>query len=141
MHVGLTYTRGMAVIRSALPDVERPLCAVCEGRGKRRVNGPQCPNCQGTGYEPRRRGPRPPAEVAFRIYDRLADLGEDLVTWRYAWTEEGAGMRDSIRSQIVEVVTEGARQNLTAKEMAAAIGISRQALDNICEGDPSGRNR
>lgn len=141
MYVGLTYTLGMAVIRSALPDVKRPLCSVCGGAKVRRANGPQCPNCLGTGWEPRRRGPAPDPVVAGRIYDALVGLGHLLRTYRYEWTDEGATQRNQIRERIREVVTEGVQANLTVKSMAKAIGISRQALDDIFRGDPSGRNR
>jgi transcriptional regulator with XRE-family HTH domain len=131
----------MAVIRSALPDVERPTCGVCEGRGKRRVNGPRCPNCQGTGVEPRRIGPRPSAEAARPIFNELANLGDDLAEWRFAKVEGAAETRESIRAQIRKAVRRGAELNLTAIEMAAAVGVSRQQLDNICNDDTTGRHR
>jgi hypothetical protein len=131
----------MAVIRSALPDVERPTCGACGGRGKRTVTGPRCPNCEGTGLEPRRKGPRPSEEVARPILNELMNLGDDRADWQYAKVEGAMERREAIREQIREVVRRGAAVNLRREDMSYALGISNQQLDNIMRGDTTGRNR
>ena len=57
---------------------------------------------------------------------------------------QGAGAveeRAAIREDIRAVVGRGMRERLTFGEMADALDISRQHLDNIRREDPTGRNR
>jgi predicted RNA-binding protein with PUA domain len=131
----------MAVIRSALPDTERAVCTRCSGRKRVSVTGPRCPHCQGSGLEPRRLAPPASAEVARPILNELMNLGDDRKDWQNAKVAGALERRAEIREQIQEVVRRGAVAGISRGDMAKAVGVSPQQLDNIMRGDTTGRNR
>lgn len=78
------------------------------------------------------------------VLNELRRLGFALAEWRYSKLRvpvdavlERAGIRKDIRT----MVRRGAEERITRQEMADALDITRQQLDNIMREDPTGRNR
>ena len=76
--------------------------------------------------------------ACYTIHEKLAQLRTLREQWYNGRSREAAQQRELIYAKIRQVVDAG-RATHRYEDMADELGISRQQLDNIMRGDPTGK--